>query len=408
MVYDQVHVPLGQEFKTGPFRENHPKQGVHVFNTAFLSTPHRVTVKDVGTFFSVYAGFQRARITEFRSPGCKDGMEQKMEIGIQTVFKPIKDDSDGTGCASVHQEGKKQLFLTQIESEQYFFRIPRRMYGVHFGSPVYVVWVEQEKIAVHAPGKDFAVGDLCFVALTWPELRIAFQVDIPGCKDSLIDVGVDGTDGHIQFGMVCHDLIGRLSLINQMGYQLVFLNQFGLSHVYAVSGRGEGFLVFTVCKTSIVDILVCDGAFMNSLFTAIADIRSFIQAITAFADKVSASLVAGRTGGAFDATKDDLATNICLSTVISVDAEVVGIVESALVIPVAESVPFDLFRNGRGIFTEEACNVFKGSSGGKSFFNVKPILQGEMFLITRNKIAQDFSFYCSQKAEESYHKRMKK
>lgn len=282
------------------------------------------------------------------------------------------------------------------------------MYGVHFGGPVYAVRVEQEEIAVHASRKDVTVSDLCFVALAGAEFRLAFQVDIPGCKESLIDVGVDGTDGHIQFRMVCHDLIGRLSLINQMGYHPVFLCQLGLCHVYAASGRGEGFFVFTVCKTGIVYILVCDGAFMDRLVTAIADIRSFIQTVTAFADKIPASLVAGRTGGAFDATKDDPATNICLPAVISVDAEVVGIVESTLVKPVAEPVLFDLFRNGRGIFTEEACNVFKGRSSRKRFFNKKPVLQGEVFVIARYKIAHDFSFYCCQKAEESYHKRMKK
>lgn len=150
MVYDQVHIPLGQEFKTGAFWENHPEQGVCVFNTAFLSASHRVTVEDAGAFFSVYVGFQRVWVTEFRTPVCKDGMEQKMEIGIQTVFKPVKDYADSAGCASVHQEGKKQLFLAQIESEQYFFRVSRRMYGIHFSGPLSIVRVEQEKITVHA------------------------------------------------------------------------------------------------------------------------------------------------------------------------------------------------------------------------------------------------------------------
>lgn len=69
------------------------------------------------------------------------------------------------------------------------------------------------------------------MALAGPELRLAFQVDIPGCKESLIDVGVDRTDGHIQLRMVCHDLIRGLSLIDQMGNQLVFLCHFGLCHV---------------------------------------------------------------------------------------------------------------------------------------------------------------------------------
>lgn len=151
-----------------------------------------------------------------------------------------------------------------------------------------------------------------------------------------------------------------------------------------------------------------DGTFMERLVAAIADIRGLVQTAAAFPDKISACLVTGWTGGALDPAKDDLATDICFSTVISVDAEVMGIVEGALVIPVAEPVLFDLFRNGRGIFAEEACNVFKGCCSGKSFFNVKPILQREMFLIARYKIAHDFSFYSCQKAEESYHKRMKK
>lgn len=64
MVYDQVHIPLGQEFKTGAFWENHSEQGVCVFNTSFLSTSHRGTVEDAGAFFSVYAGFQRVWVDQ--------------------------------------------------------------------------------------------------------------------------------------------------------------------------------------------------------------------------------------------------------------------------------------------------------------------------------------------------------
>jgi len=113
---------------------------------------------------------------------------------------------------------------------------------------------------------------------------------------------------------------------------------------------------------------------MDRLVAAIADIRGLVQTVTAFPDKISACLVTGRTGGTLDPAKDDLLTDICFTTVISVDAEVMGIVEGALVIPVAEAVLFDLFRNGRGIFAEEASNVFKGCCRGKSFFNEKPIL----------------------------------
>ena len=92
---------------------------------------------------------------------------------------------------------------------------------------------------------------------------------------------------------------------------------------------------------------------MERLVAAIADIRGLVQTAASFPGKISACLVTGWTGGALDPAKDDLATDICFSTVISVDAEVMGIVEGALVIPVAEPVLFDLFRNGRGIFAEE-------------------------------------------------------
>ena len=81
---------------------------------------------------------------------------------------------------------------------------------------------EQKKIAVHAAAEHFTVGDLCFAAFTWPELRLAFQIDVPCRKESLFDIGVDRTDRHIPFRMVRNNLIRRLPLIDQMGYQLVF------------------------------------------------------------------------------------------------------------------------------------------------------------------------------------------
>lgn len=141
--------PLGKEFKTDAFGEDHSKQGMCIFNTALLSATHRVTVEDAGAFFSVYTGFEKVRGTKFRTAVCKDNMEQEMKIVTQTVLKAVKDDADGTSRAPIHQEGKEQLFLPQIESQQHLFRIPRRMYGIHFGGSLSVVRIKQEKIAVH-------------------------------------------------------------------------------------------------------------------------------------------------------------------------------------------------------------------------------------------------------------------
>ncbi len=279
------------------------------------------------------------------------------------------------------------------------------MYSVHFGGPLYIVRFKQEKIAVHAAPEHFTAGDLCFMALAWPELCLAFQVDVPGSKEPLVDIVIDRADGHVQFRVVCHDLVRGLPLIDQMGYQFVFLRQLGFCHVYAVSGSAESLFVFTVGETCIVHILVCNSAFMDCLVAAIADIRGLVQPSAAFSDKIAACLVAGRAGSAFDPAEDDLATDIRLPAMVSVDAEVVGVVESTLVIPVAEAVLFDLFRNGRGVFAQKTCDVLKGRSFGKRLFNVETIPQGEVFLVSRYKIAHVSSFYCCQKAGESYHER---
>ena len=58
---------------------------------------------------------------------------------------------------------------------------------------------------------------------------------------------------------------------------------------------------------------------------------------------VRTCLVAGWTGGTFDTTENDLATGIDFFAMISVDAEVMCIVKTAFVIPVAEPVQPDFF-----------------------------------------------------------------
>ena len=48
------------------------------------------------------------------------------------------------------------------------------------------------------------------------------------------------------------------------------------------------------------------GAVVYGFRTSITDIRRFIEAATAFTDKVRAGLVTGRTGGTFHISGDDL------------------------------------------------------------------------------------------------------
>ena len=105
-----------------------------------------------------------------------------------------------------------------------------------------------------------------------------------------------------------------------------------------------------------------DGAVVDRPGTAVADIRSLIKPVAAFPAEVRAGLVAGRTGGTFDVTQNDLAAYIGLSAVIAVYAEVVGIVKSAFVVPVAETVVSDLFGDGGRVLAEESGDILKGGT----------------------------------------------
>lgn len=64
----------------------------------------------------------------------------------------------------------------------------------------------------------------------------------------------------------------------------------------------------------------------------------------------------------FDATEDDLVTDIGLTAMVSMDTEVFGIIKSAFVIPVAETVFSYLPGDGGWILAEKAGDVFKRST----------------------------------------------
>lgn len=272
------------------------------------------------------------------------------------------------------------------------------MYGIHFCSTFYPVGINHKEVTVHAPGEHFTVGDLCFMAFTRAKFGFPFQIYVPGSKKPLVNICVKGAHGHIQFRMVCDNLIRRLSLVYQMGNEPVFVQKFLSGHVDSVSAAGKKFTVFPVSKTGIIDILMCDGAFVECLVAAVTDIWGFIQAYAPFPDKIPAGLVASRAGSTFDAAEDDLAAGIGFVAVVSMDTEVFGIIKSAFVVPVAEAVFFYLFRDGGRILAQEAADVLERHPLRKCFLNVKPVFEGEVFLVSRYKITHHVSFHCCQKA----------
>ena len=190
------------------------------------------------------------------------------------------------------------------------------------------------EVTIGSVGKDCPVRDLCFMALSWLEMDLPLQIYVPGRKEPLVKVRIQGTDGHVQFRVVCQDMIGRLSLFDQRGNDLILFVKLPFSHVDPCSGIPEFFPVFPVSEPGVIRVFVGKRAVIDFFRTAVADIGSPVKPDAALFFKVSAGLVAGRTGCAFDSAEDNLSAGVRLLTVKAVNAEVFGIIESPFVIPV--------------------------------------------------------------------------
>ena len=122
MVDNQVHIPLGEEFKTGAFGQHHPEHGVYVFDTAFLAAAHRVTVINARPLYAVYACFQSIGVTKLRTPVSQEDVKKAQEIiSAQFLFQPVEYGTDSAFCTTVHKEGQKEFFLFQEERQEDLF-----------------------------------------------------------------------------------------------------------------------------------------------------------------------------------------------------------------------------------------------------------------------------------------------
>ena len=82
---------------------------------------------------------------------------------------------------------------------------------------------------------------------------------------------------------------------------------------------------------------------IDLLRASVADIRSLIQTVASFFFKIFAGLITRRTGSTFNPAKNDLTTGIGLLAVITMNAEVLSIIKSALMVPVRQPVGLYLF-----------------------------------------------------------------
>ena len=240
------------------------------------------------------------------------------------------------------------------------------------------------EVTIQPVGEDCSVCDLCLMALSWLEMDLPFQIYVPCRKETLIKIGIHGTDRHIQFRVVCQDMIRRLSLFDQRRNDLVLFVKFPFGHVDPGSGIPEFFPVFPVSKPCVIRVFVGDGAVADLFGAAVADIRSPVKSYAALFFEVPAGLITGRAGSAFDPAQDNLSAGVGLLTVIAVDTEVFGIIEGAFVIPVRKAVGPDFFRDRGGILAQEPGNIFKRCAFVQLIFDIDTVFKGKVFLVARN------------------------
>lgn len=106
---------------------------------------------------------------------------------------------------------------------------------------------------------------------------------------------VHRADRHIQFRVICKDLIRGLPLLNQWRYNLVFLMELVLGHIYSRTRRYQQFTIFSVSSTAVVIVFMCNRAVIYLFRATIANIWRFVQSFTSFFFKVLAGLITCRT-----------------------------------------------------------------------------------------------------------------
>ena len=170
-----------------------------------------------------------------------------------------------------------------------------------------------------------------------------------------------------------------------------------LCHVYAGTGIYQCFTVYPVGIDCIIPVLAGDGASAQYLGTAVTDIRSLIKAVTAFPDKVRTVLITNGAGCTLYTAEDDLVTDICLLTLITVNTEVVSIIECSFTIQKVHPVELDLLGDGCRILAEVLGHLLEGQTFIERVFNVLPVFQSQVLLVTGYVLAHRASFYCCQK-----------
>ena len=121
VIYDQVEIPLGQVLKARSLRQDLSEFCMRVFNAAFLSASHWITVIDACSLKTIFSGFQCLRVTKFTTSVCQDRFEDDVEgHGSEPVFDPVKYSADGSLGTAVQKICEKQLLIPEVKRQDAF------------------------------------------------------------------------------------------------------------------------------------------------------------------------------------------------------------------------------------------------------------------------------------------------
>lgn len=151
---------------------------MNLFNAAFLSTAHGITVIDAHAFNAVNARFELLRITKLTASVCKTNLKNGQEIiCTKGMFHLVNGSLYGTFRTTVQQTGNKQLSLWNIKGQNTLIGAFGRQNSIHFKK---VVRIQRLKISIGSPDKSVSVFYALFCMLSGFEMRFSFQINVAG------------------------------------------------------------------------------------------------------------------------------------------------------------------------------------------------------------------------------------
>lgn len=186
-----------------------------------------------------------------------------------------------------------------------------------------------QEVAVKPANEYFPVCDLSLMAFASFELHLALQIDVTSGKQTKLNVLIHCPYGQTELGMANEDLVGRLPLRKERGYDAVDLMKTLDGKVNTGAGVCKKLSILPIRKQGIIAILVRHCTPRMAFVAAVTNIRSPCEPAAVFLVEILTMLITAGTGCAFDIAEDDLITYVGAVTVKAFCAEVVGIKEEA-------------------------------------------------------------------------------